>query len=299
MSKLYSLTVILCFSVLSLCFGQKENKKSVIAEGAKVEKLAGGMLFTEGPVADKKGNVYFTDQPNDKILIWSTDGKLTVFLEPAGRANGLCFDKDGNLWACADGKNELWSISPDKKVTKIPLLFEGKILNGPNDLWIDSQNGIYFSDPFWKRSYWDHSDQPQAKESLYYLHPDHKTLTRIIDDYVKPNGLIGTPDQKTLYAADQGAKKTWKYTIEKGGVLSNKTLFCELGADGMTMDSQGNLYLTGRNVSIVDKTGKEIGNIEIPEPPTNVCFGGKDGKTLFITARTSLYSIKMNVKGMK
>ncbi len=300
MSKLPILLItVLSFSVQ--CFGQNENSKgnSLIASDAKIEKLSGGFLFTEGPIADANGNIYFTDQPNDKIHIWSTEGKLTTFLEPAGRANGLFFDKKGNLWACAEAKNELWSISPDKQVTKIPLNFEGNIFNGPNDMWITKGNGVYFTDPFWRRSFWDHSEQPQKKESLYYLHPDHSALTRADGDLVKPNGLIGSVDGKTLYVSDQGAKKTYKYSIRKDGSLANKTLFCEMGSDGMTIDSKGNIYLTGRGVVIFDKTGKQVGTIDIPEGPTNVCFGGKDLKTLFVTARTGIYSIKMNIKGVR
>jgi gluconolactonase len=295
---------VLIFTVLVIsipCLGQNENPKvnPLIAPGAKLEKLSGGFLFTEGPIADSKGNIYFTDQPNDKIHIWSTDGKLTTFLEPSGRANGQYFDKKGNLWACAEAKNELWSISPDKQVTKIPLKFEGNIFNSPNDLWITKENGVYFTDPFWRRTFWDHSEQPQKKESLYYLHPDHSTLTRVDGELVKPNGLIGSADGRVLYVADMGARKTYKYNIQKDGSLTDKTLFCELGSDGMTIDSKGNIYLTGRGVIIFDKMGKQVGTIDIPEAPTNVCFGGKDFKTLFVTARTGIYSIKMNVKGAR
>ena len=112
------------------------------------EKLAGGFSFTEGPAVDAEGNVYFTDQPNDRILRWGIDEKLTTFLQPAGRSNGLYFDRDGNLLACADEKNELWQIDMDKNVTVLVEDFEGRNLNGPNDLWVDKKGGIYFTDPF-------------------------------------------------------------------------------------------------------------------------------------------------------
>ncbi|HZV06661.1 MAG TPA: SMP-30/gluconolactonase/LRE family protein [Gemmataceae bacterium] len=270
----------------------------VIAPGARVEKLAGGFKFTEGPAADADGNVFFTDQPNDRILKWSTDGKLSTFLSPCGRANGLCFDAKGNLWACADEKNELWRIDPKGKATVVVKDYQGKLLNGPNDLWIHSKGGVYFTDPFYKRDYWKRGAKEQDREAVYYLDPDHKTLTRVADDLRQPNGIIGTPDGKTLYVADIGASKTYAYDIADDGALKNKRLFCAMGSDGMTLDSEGNVYLTGRGVTVFDKSGKKIEQIAVPELWTaNVCFGGKDGKTLFITASKGLYGLKMRVKG--
>ena len=298
MIKLWSSILMISLSLVSQTNGQKANK-SLTAPGAKVEKLADGFRFTEGPAADAEGNVYFTDQPSNRIMIWSTDGILSTFMESSGRANGLYFDKKGNLWACADENNELWSISPDKQVTKIPLEFEGNRFNGPNDLWITSSGGVYFTDPYYKRPWWKHTSKPQAKESVYYLHPDHKSLVMLTDELVRPNGLIGTSNEKILYVADPGDKKTYSFKIGKDGTLSEKTLFCEMGSDGMTIDTKGKVYITGRSVFIFDKTGKQVGTIELPESPSNLCFGGKDGKTLFITARTGLYSIRMNVKGVR
>jgi gluconolactonase len=270
----------------------------VIAPGARVEKLAGGFKFTEGPAADAEGNVFFTDQPNDRILKWSIDGKLSTFLSPCGRANGLCFDAKGNLWACADEKNELWRIDPKGKAAVVVKDHQGKLLNGPNDLWIHPKGGVYFTDPFYKRDYWKRGAKEQDREAVYYLDSDHKTLTRVADDLRQPNGIIGTPDGKTLYVADIRAGRTYVYDIAVDVALQNKRLFCAMGSDGMTLDSEGNVYLTGRGVTVFDKAGKKIEEIAVPEPWTaNVCFGGKDGKTLFITASKTLYGVKMRVKG--
>jgi gluconolactonase len=176
--------------------------------------------------------------------------------------------------------------------------YQDKLLNGPNDLWINSNKGIYFTDPYFKREWWNHSTRPQEYQGVYYLAPDHVTLTRVIDDLKQPNGIVGTPDGKTLYIADNGGRKTWSYTINADGSLTNKKLFCEMGSDGMTIDSKGNLYLTGGGVTIFDPNGKKIGNIPVPEKWTsNVCFGDRDMKSLFITASTGLYRIKLKVKG--
>jgi gluconolactonase len=278
----------------------QNNPRDVVQPGAKLEKLADGFQFTEGPTADKQGNVYFTDQPNDRIMLWSISGKLSTYMQPSGRSNGLAFDKKGNLWSCADEKNELWIIAPDKKVTAIPSKYKGKALNGPNDLWVADNGTVFFTDPFYKRSWWDHSDKPQEIQGVYRLDPDHKTITRIVDDLVQPNGIVGTPDGKTLFIADIGANKTWKYTVNKDGSLSNKTLFCEMGSDGMTIDTKGNIYLCGKGVTVFGPDGKKIQNIEVPEGWTaNVCFGDKDLKSLYITASKSLYKIKVKIKGTR
>jgi gluconolactonase len=270
----------------------------IIAPGAKLEKLAGGFAFTEGPAADAQGNVFFTDQPNDRILKWSTDGKLSTFMKPCGRSNGLCFDAKGNLWACADEKNELWCIDPAGKVTVVVSHYNARLLNGPNDLWIRPDGGIYLTDPFYKRDYWKRGPKEQDRECVYYLPPDGNNLRRLVEDLKQPNGIIGTPDGKTLYVADIGGRRTYRYDIQPDGSLANKKLFCQMGSDGMTLDAQGNVYLTGKGVTVFDKTGHEIEHIAVSEPWTaNVCFGGKDMRTLFITASKGLYGIRMNVKG--
>jgi gluconolactonase len=298
--KKLSLLILLPVILLAIGFIQLPDLKDVIEPGAELTKLADGFSFTEGPSADSNGNVYFTDQPNDRIMMWSVSGKLSAFLQPSGRSNGLAFDNEGFLWSCADEKNEIWRIASDKTVSVFPATFEDKNLNGPNDLWIDNSGGIYFTDPFYKRPWWKHTEKPQEKECVYYLSADRKSVTRIIDDLVQPNGIVGTPDGKKLFVADIGANKTWSYKIGRNGSLSEKTLFCELGSDGMTIDSKGNIYLTGNGVTIFNKDGNKIGNLPVPESWTaNVCFGGTDMKSLFITASKGLYMIRLKVKGTK
>ncbi|MCX7886567.1 MAG: SMP-30/gluconolactonase/LRE family protein [Verrucomicrobiae bacterium] len=274
-------------------------EKCIVAEGAKLTKIADNYKFTEGPTCDARGNVFFTDQPNDAIIKWDAQtGKFETFMKPAGRANGLCFDAQGNLWACADENNELWRIAPDGTVTVVVRDYQGKRLNGPNDLWIRPDGGIYFTDPFYKRSYWKRGSMEQDGQHVYFLSADHKTLRRVTEDLEQPNGIVGTPDGKTLYVADIRAKKTYAYDIQPDGALVNKRLFCERGSDGMTIDAKGNLYLTGKGVWVFDKRGHQIAHIEVPEPWTaNVCFGGKDRKTLFITAGKSIYTLRTRVAG--
>jgi len=279
---------------------QQAESSSLFEPGTLPEKLAGDFSFTEGPSADRNGNVYFTDQPNNRIMVWDLKKGISTYMQPAGRSNGLQFDSEGNLWSCADEKNELWKISPDKNVEIIAGMHAGKLFNGPNDLWIHPSGGIYFTDPFYRRSWWNHTEMPQEKQMLFYLTPDHKKVIPMDMELMQPNGIVGTPDGKTLFVADIRAKKTWKYQIMPDGSLADKTLFCEMGSDGMTIDSQGNLYLTGNGVTIFDRNGLQIANIPVPEKWTaNVCFGGKKLKDLYITASTGLYRMKMKVKGTR
>ncbi len=275
------------------------TQPSVIAIGARLEQLAGGFDFTEGPTCDADGNLFFTDQPNDRILKWSATGELSTFLQPAGRANGMYFEPRGHLIACADEKNALWSIAPDGKVSVIVSEYGGRHLNGPNDVWVRSDGAMFFTDPFYKRSWWTHDTMPQDGEHVYYLSADRRQLVRVADDLQKPNGIIGTPDGKTLYVADIGAGKTYRYGITSDGSLADKTLAAEHGSDGMTLDNEGNLYLTGDGVVVFDKAGRQIERIQVPDEQwtANVSFGGKDGHTLFITASTGLYGVRMRVKG--
>jgi len=292
------IALFLSFVLLGLGVAPSTFAQSVLADGAKLEKLAGDFAFTEGPTCDRAGNVFFVDQPNNRILEWTTGGKLSTFLQPSGHANGMMFDADGNLIACADEHNELWSIAPDKKVTVLIRNFQGKYLNGPNDVWVAPDGAMYITDPFYQRTWWDHTTMALPNQEVFYLSPDRKQLKLVTDDLVKPNGITGTPDGKTLFVADIQADQTWRYDILPDGSLTNKTLFCAKGSDGMTIDEDGDLYLCGHGVTIFNKTGQRIEHIDVKESWTaNVCFGGKDRQTLFITASESLYSIRMRVRG--
>jgi gluconolactonase len=278
------------------------ERASVVADGAKVQKLAGNFSFTEGPAADAEGNVFFTDQPNNRIMKWSAAGSVSVFLAPCGRANGLRFDRDGNLWACADEHNELWRIDPNGHVTVVVKNYGGKLLNGPNDLWAMRLGGIYLTDPYFSRSYWTRGGMELAGQYVFYLSPDLQTLTPVVTDLKQPNGIVGTPDGRFLYVADYGGGKTYRYAVQPNGTLTEKTLFCSQGSDGMTMDEEGHLYLTGlpspgTSVNVYNRSGQKIESISVPETTANVTFGGVDRKTLFICAKTSLYAVQMRVRG--
>ena len=275
--------------------------KSIIASGATPVLISDQFSFTERPATDKEGNVFFTDQPDNKIWKYDTDGRLSVFMEKSGRSNGLYFDKKGNIIACADEHNQLWQISPDKKVKVLVEDYDGKTFNGPNDVWVDPINGgIYFTDPFYKRDYWEKDHPPMRKQNVYYLPKNKKKPIPVETEIEKPNGIIGAPDGRFLYIADIGAQKIFKYRIDKDGQLIDKQLFANHQTDGMTIDNEGNIYLAGKGITVYNPQGELIEQISIPEDWTaNVCFGGKKKDLLFITASKSIYTLQMNVKGVQ
>lgn len=269
----------------------------IVGEDAQLIKIADHFEFTEGPAVDSWGNVYFTDQPNDQILKWSVDGEIEVFLTPSGRANGLYFDAEDNLYACADALGQLWKIDSAKNIEVLLKDFQGTRLNGPNDLWVDPRGGVYFTDPFYQRPYWQHTAPYLSSNNVYYLSPTGGVST-VATGLEQPNGIIGTADGSLLYVADIDGQMTYSYQIEADGSLSNKKRFVAMGSDGMTLDAQGNVYLTGDGVSVFDAKGKKIEHINIDEPWTaNVTFGGPDRDILFITASKAIYQLKMELRG--
>lgn len=278
------------------------DHRGIIAGGSKsLIKESQKFSFTEGPVADKIGNVYFTDQPNNKIWYFNVKNKsFKEFKNNAGRANGLAIDTEGNIIACADENNELWSISPNGDVKILLGKVENKQLNGPNDLWIDKNGGIYFTDPYYQRNYWTRTQPEIKKQNVYYLPKGADQPFIVSSDLVKPNGIIGTVNGKHLFVADIGDNKIYRFDITQNGSLTNKIQFASQRADGITMDEKGNLYTAGNGVTIFDNQGTKIGHIPIPEKWTaNVCFAGKKRNILFITAGPSIYTLKMKVKGQK
>ncbi len=294
---------------------KKSHSNEIVAEGEAPVRLADSYSFTEGPATDARGNVYFTDQPNNRIYRWGCEsGEITLFTDQSGRSNGMYFDAQGNLIACADMDNQLWRF--DMRSTSGRLLpqgrkngqaeilitdYRGKLLNGPNDVWISKDGSYYLTDPYFKRDYWTRNpERQQPVEGLYYLAPEGKQLVMLDSTLNQPNGLVGTPDGKHLYVAEAKANRILRYDIQTDGSLSNRQVFANMGSDGMTIDDRGNIYLTGDGVTVFDKNGQQIAHFPIPEDWTaNVCFGGKERNILFITASKSVYTLKMLVHGLK
>lgn len=255
--------------------------------------IQGEYQFAEGPATASDGSVYFSDIDAGKIYKWSPDGGVSLFFQGLDMPNGTEFDSNGNLIVCEGGAGRLISITPQGIITVLTDRYQGVRYNEPNDLWIDPKGGIYFTDPAF------HEQVVQDGQDVYYLYPDHSQVIRVITNLNKPNGIVGTPDGKTLYVSDYGAEKTFHFEINGDGSLSNQALFIPIGSDGMELDSMGNLYLTTANqVQIYSTTGILLNQVATQETPTNLAFAGTDGFTLFITARTAVYTVQLSVNSL-
>jgi len=298
----YTIAAIILLASAGMLQAQPDffDKDSLVAPGATLRLISSQFSFTEGASVDRRGNVFFTDQPNNKIWEYDEQGQLRLWLDGAGRSNGTYFDRKGNLVTCADDKGELWCISPDKKVTILMKDYGGHQLNGPNDCWIDKKGGIYFTDPYYQRPYWTRTKPDIEGMKVYYLPKGKDQAVIVAEDLVRPNGIVGTPDGKYLYVADIEDRKTYKYRINKDGSLTDKQVFAEMGSDGITQDARGNLYLTGNGVTVFNPAGEKIAHIAVGAKSTsNLCFGGRNRKELFITAVESVYVLPMRVKGVE
>jgi gluconolactonase len=277
------------------CYNGMFSDPGVVAEGAKPVEIGGGCKFTEGPVRDSDGGVFFTDDGNKRIMKWFTDGRVEVFRENVNRPSGMALDHDGNLLVGEKGNHSLTKLFRNGERKTLIQKYNGKLLNEPNDVWVRPNGGIYFSDPY----YGPKGEMPQDGKHVYYLNPAKDKLIRVTTKVVHPNGIIGTPDDKFLYVADnRGEVRTWKFKINDDGTLSDQTLFVEQGADGVCMDKRGNIYLCMDKIYVYSKKGVLIDTIEMPNRPGNLCFFGEDNDKLFICAGPSVYSLQMNVKGM-
>lgn len=270
----------------------------------KIVKVHGDFKFTEGPASDGHGNLYFSDVAGNKLHKVDAHGKLSVVLDPSNNTNGLMLNAAGDLFACEMAGRLLQIDVATKKVTALADKYEGQRFNAPNDLVLDKAGGIYFTDPRFRAP----TPLPQGKEAVYYRATDG-TVTRLIDDLPAPNGVILSPDEKTLYVIPSLQKEMMAYDVEAPGKPGKGRVFCTLeqgegskgagnGGDGLTIDTHGHLYIASAlGLQVFNAAGKHLGNIKFPEQPSNATFGGKEGKTLYVTARTSLYSVEMEAKG--
>lgn len=271
------LTFICAVTMVITAYPQEKSRlKNLVEKQATVQKIASGFSFTEGPAVNEKGEIYFTDQPNNKIYIWNEETGITEFDVDGERANGLYFNQKGDLIACADYRNKLIKIEMSGHKEVLVDNYQGQHLNGPNDVWIHPGGNIYITDSYYQRPWWPEGHEQVLDERAVYGYKTNGELIKVAGDFKMPNGIIGSPDGEKLYVADINAGETWQYTIQKDGTLTNKTFFAPEGSDGMTVDDKGNVYLTNQAISIFSKNGEKLGTIEVPERPANLCFGGKD-----------------------
>jgi gluconolactonase len=291
--------VLACTSILAA-----QDNKPIAGLGpvGPIEKKFTGFAFTEGPAVDAVGNVYFTDIPKTSIHKIDLQGKLSLFTDKSNSSNGLMVNPKGEIVAC-EMEGQVVARTPDGQSRRILAeKYEGVRFNAPNDLVLDKAGGLYFTDPEFKAP----KPWPQGKTCVYYLDAQGK-VTRLIDNLKNPNGVILSPDEKTLYIIPSGSKEMMSYPVDAPGKIGMGKVFCTLqqpmgkdntGGDGLTVDIKGNLYITSAlGLQVHDPAGKLLGIIAFPEQPANVAFGGADMKTLFVTARTSLYICPMEIAG--
>ncbi|MBS0261050.1 MAG: SMP-30/gluconolactonase/LRE family protein [Planctomycetes bacterium] len=287
----------------------QDATSSVVEPGAKVQKLAGGMKFLEGPAwLPSKKTLIFSDIPNSKLMQWNATDGLSVFRESAA-SNGNILDLEGRLVTCQHAARNLVRTEADGQVIVLADKWDGKRFNSPNDVAVRSDGTLWFTDPPWGRT----GPAEITGNWVYKLDPQTGHVTPVIQDLAMPNGIAFSPDESRLYVADTGGHPALAlpefrnlrgsvrcYAIDPQGKLGKVLFQIEQGSDGMRVDVQGNLYTTtGGKVHVYNADGKALEAIDVPENPANVCFGGDDLKTLFITATTSLYSVRVRHPGAK
>jgi gluconolactonase len=292
----------------------------IVSETAQIEKIAGDFAFTEGPVWVRNGYLLFSDIPDNAIQKWTPDGKVSPFRKPSGYdktdapkgafigSNGLTLDREGRLVICEHGNGRVTRIEKDGKLTVLAAKYEGKRLNSPNDAVFKSDGSLYFTDPPYG---FPKEDQDPKKElpfnGIYRIAGG--ALQLLSKELTRPNGLAFSPDEKYLYVANSDpARKIWmRFELKPDGTITNGRVFYDVTRrtedglpDGMKVDKHGNLYCTGPGgIWIFSPTAKHLGTIRPPETPANCAWGDDDGKTLYITARTGLYRIRLNVEGIR
>lgn len=290
---MHTTVALIVLLLASAMMAASQEDEGVVAEGAEPILVRDGFQFTEGPARTGDRSVVFSDVRASRRYHWAPDtGEITLVAEETGGANGLYFAPHGDLIVCESQRGRMTSIDPDGESTVIAGEYNGTRFNAPNDVWVAPDGAVYFTDPLYGRG-----ELSQDGEHVYYIPPGGGEAVRIIDWMTKPNGLIGTPDGKTLYITDHGAGQTWQFTIMEDGSLTERCLFVEHGGDGMTIDAEGNVYLATEGVMAFSPEGDLIEQIEVPVRPTNMCFAGPDLHTLFITARDSVFTVQMRVGG--
>ncbi len=277
--------------------------RKIVAPDARLERLATGMQFTEGPVwvPQDGGYLVFSDIPADDLKKWTAKEGVTTFRKPSRNANGNTVDRQGRLVTCEHTGRRVSLLDRDGAVRTLVDQFEGKKFNSPNDVVVKPDGTIWFTDPDYGLG-----SKPRDMDGcwVFRFDPKAKNSSVVAKDFDKPNGLCFSPDEKRLYVADSGKPHHIRmFDVGRAGALANSRVFCVIqpgGPDGIRCDASGRVWSSaGDGVQVFNPSGELIGKILVPETPANLCFGGADGKTLFITARASVYSIPVRVRGAK
>ncbi len=289
---------------------------SLVPSGSQIEKIAGGFTFTEGPLWRPQGVLWFSDVIGNVVRQWNPDGIVKEILRPGGYdgnslpaggfngPNGMTADRDGCVVLCQHGNRRIVRISPDGAISTVVDRYEGKRLNSPNDLVFHRDGSLYFTDPPYGLPLQDKDPSKELAFNGVYRFANGK-LQLIIDDLHRPNGLAFSPDYTRLYVANSERPMKWmRYDVAEDGIVRNGRVFADVDdstepgvPDGMKIDVQGNVYAAGPGgVWVYSEGGKHLGTIKTPESPAN-CAWGDDWRSLYITAITSIYRVKVSVPG--
>ena len=289
---------------------------SLVPAGAQIEKLAAGFIFTEGPLWRPQGVLWFSDVIGNVVRQWSPDGTVIEILRPGGYdgnslpaggfngPNGMTADRDEAVVLCQHGNRRIVRITRDGKVSTVVDRYQGKRLNSPNDLVFHADGSLFFTDPPYGLPRQDEDPTKELPFNGVYRFADGKPQL-IIEDLHRPNGLAFSPDYKILYVANSERPKMWmRYDVAADGTVRNGRVFADVDRsqeagvpDGMKIDALGNMYAAGPGgVWIYSPAGTHLGTIKTPETPAN-CAWGDDRKSLYITAVTGLYRVKLAVPG--
>ncbi len=280
--------------------------RRIVTADAKVERLGTGFQFTEGPVWNVNGGyLLFSDIPGNRIRKWTPNESVSEFRFPSGKANGLTLDRTGRLLACEHANRGVSRTEADGSIVTIASHYKGRKLNSPNDVVVKSDGSVYFTDPPYGLNPIYGTLEPQELPfyGVYRLSPGGDELSLLIDDSV-PNGLAFSPDESLLYIADTEMNHIRVFDVNSDGNTTNGRIFAQipgepLAPDGIKVDSEGNVYVTGDGgVWVLSPNGRRLGIIPVPELPANLCWGDADWSTLYITARTSVYRIRLNTTGV-
>ena len=295
-------TGLLLMATTSITSAQDDRFRELVPDPAKLEKLGAGMKFVEGPVwsDDDGGFLIFSDIPASELKMWTKADGVTTWAKESNQTNGNTRDREGRLISCEHATRRVTMIqgSGSSSVTLVDS-HDGKKLNSPNDAVVKSDSTIWFTDPTYGLG---KNTKEQSANHVFVFNPETKQIKPVVSDFVQPNGLAFSPDEKRLYVADSGKPRHIRvFDVHADNTLSEGKVFCTIDKgvpDGIRCDEKGNVWSSaGDGVQVFSPDGKLIGRVPVPESPANLCFGGPDGKTLFITARTSLYAIQTNVRG--
>lgn len=300
-NKVYGFLVLLAFAASAADFDivNESEFRKIIPEGAKVERLATDLQFTEGPVWIRGGGfLVFSDIPANELKRWDPNGGVTTFRKPSNNANGNTLDRQGRLLTAEHGGRRISRTEKDGEVVTIVDSHDGKKLNSPNDVVVKRDGTIWFTDPDYGLA---GRPKEQTSNNVFRFDPAKNLLTAVVKDFDKPNGLCFSPDESKLYVADSGKPRHIRvFSVARDGSVSGGEVFASIdkgGPDGIRCDSGGRVWSSsGDGAQIFGADGKLIGRILLPEAAANLAFGGPDGKRLFLTARKSLYAVPTRVR---